>query len=108
MSLPKIKNYINGEWVDSGSQTVGDVWNPATGEEIATVGYGTSENVDQAVKAAQAAAAQAQLALAELPITEKIERWSGQLTVPYSFYEQCKRLIENHHGQIDAEDKGSA
>ena len=55
MSLPKIKNYINGEWVDSGSQTIGDVWNPATGEKIATVGYGTRENVDQAVNAAQAA-----------------------------------------------------
>ncbi len=46
----------------------------------------------------------AQLALAELPITEKVERQSVQVTVPYSFYEQCKRLVETHHGQVEAEE----
>ena len=55
MSLPKIKNYINGEWVDSKSEISGDVWNPATGEKIATVGYGNRQDVDQAVKAAKEA-----------------------------------------------------
>lgn len=46
----------------------------------------------------------AQLALAELAVAEKVERRSAQLTIPYSFYEPCKRLIENHRGQIDSED----
>jgi uncharacterized YigZ family protein len=46
----------------------------------------------------------AQLALAELPLTEKAERRPAQLTIPYSFYEPCKRLIEQHRGQIDSED----
>ncbi|MBN1994260.1 MAG: YigZ family protein [Anaerolineae bacterium] len=45
-----------------------------------------------------------QLALAELPITEKVERLSVQVTLPYNFYEQGKRLIETHHGQIEAEE----
>jgi malonate-semialdehyde dehydrogenase (acetylating)/methylmalonate-semialdehyde dehydrogenase len=53
MSLPLIKNYINGEWVESNSSTFGDVWNPARGEKIATVAYSTKEDVDQAVKAAK-------------------------------------------------------
>jgi uncharacterized YigZ family protein len=44
-----------------------------------------------------------QLALAELPITEKVERQTVQVTLPYSFYEQGKRLIEAHQGQIEAE-----
>ena len=52
MSLPLMKNYINGEWVESNSTTMGDVWNPAQGEKIAQVAYGTSEDVDKAVKAA--------------------------------------------------------
>mgnify|MGYP000446988744 CR=1 FL=1 len=52
MSLPLMKNYINGEWVESNSKTIGDVWNPALGEKIAQVAYGTSEDVDKAVKAA--------------------------------------------------------
>jgi len=55
MSLPSMKNYINGEWVQSNSTTIGDVWNPAKGEKIATLAYGTAEDVDRAVKAARAA-----------------------------------------------------
>jgi malonate-semialdehyde dehydrogenase (acetylating)/methylmalonate-semialdehyde dehydrogenase len=55
MSLPLMKNYINGEWVESTSQTMGDVWNPAEGEKIATVAYGNSEDVNRAVKAAKEA-----------------------------------------------------
>lgn len=55
MSLPKMQNYIDGEWVDSDSTVEGDVWNPATGEKIATVPYGTAADVDKAVQAAKAA-----------------------------------------------------
>lgn len=55
MPLPLMKNYINGEWVESNSTTLGDVWNPAKGEKIAQVAYGTKEDVDKAVRAAQQA-----------------------------------------------------
>jgi len=55
MSLPVMKNYINDEWVDSNTTTFGDVWNPAKGEKIAQVPYGTKEDVDDAVKAAKEA-----------------------------------------------------
>ena len=54
-ALPLMKNYINGEWVESDSTTIGDVWNPALGEKIAQVAYGTANDVDKAVKAARAA-----------------------------------------------------
>ena len=53
MSLPLMKNYINGEWVESNSTTFGDVWNPAKGEKIAQVAYGTAEDVNKAVQAAK-------------------------------------------------------
>lgn len=46
----------------------------------------------------------AQLALADLPVAEKVERRSVQVAIPYSFYEQCRRLVEAHHGQVEAED----
>lgn len=55
MALPRMKNYINGEWVESKSSEIGDVWNPAVGEKIAQVAYGTEEDVDQAVQAAKEA-----------------------------------------------------
>lgn len=45
----------------------------------------------------------AQLALAELPLTEKVERRTLELTVPYSFYEQCLRLVAEHEGQVESE-----
>lgn len=48
----------------------------------------------------------AQEALAALPRTERIERCSGQLTVPYALYERVKMLVEAHSGAIDKEDFG--
>jgi uncharacterized YigZ family protein len=49
-----------------------------------------------------------QLALAELPLTEKVARQSVQVTLPYSFYEQGQRLIKSHHGQVEAEEFAAA
>jgi len=54
-SVPLMRNYINGEWVESDTTTFGDVWNPAEGQKIAQVPYGTANDVDKAVKAAQEA-----------------------------------------------------
>ncbi len=55
MAIPMMKNYMNGEWVQSESTTVGDIYCPANGELIARVPYGTKEDVDKAVNAAKAA-----------------------------------------------------
>lgn len=53
MSVPMLKNYVNGEWVQSDSTEIGDITCPSTGEIIARVPYGTKEDVDRAVKAAK-------------------------------------------------------
>ncbi|MCG8636010.1 MAG: CoA-acylating methylmalonate-semialdehyde dehydrogenase [Desulfobacterales bacterium] len=58
MSLPIIKNYINGEWVTSESGDFGDIWNPASGQKIAQVPYGNKTDVDLAVSAAKEAFAE--------------------------------------------------
>ncbi|MGD9320733.1 MAG: aldehyde dehydrogenase family protein, partial [Desulfobacteraceae bacterium] len=55
MTLPVMKNYINGEWMNSESSTMGDVWCPATGEKIAEVPYSTAAELNRAVEAAKAA-----------------------------------------------------
>ncbi len=55
MSVKKIQNYINGDWVDSASTTIEDVTCSATGEVIAKVTYSTAEDVDKAVQAAKGA-----------------------------------------------------
>ena len=55
MALKIMQNFINGEWVESKSTSFGNVYNPATGEKIAKVPYGTKEVVDMAVNAAKEA-----------------------------------------------------
>jgi malonate-semialdehyde dehydrogenase (acetylating)/methylmalonate-semialdehyde dehydrogenase len=49
-----VKNYINGEWVDSKGEMV-DVVNPATGKTIAKVPISTAAEFNAAVAAAKAA-----------------------------------------------------
>lgn len=48
----KIRNYVNGSWVDSPSGQEEEVFNPATGEVIAYVPISSREEVDAAVRAA--------------------------------------------------------
>ncbi|MFD0943169.1 CoA-acylating methylmalonate-semialdehyde dehydrogenase [Savagea faecisuis] len=50
-----VKNYINGEWVESKSTNIEPVYNPATGEVIANVPLSTAEELNHAVKVADAA-----------------------------------------------------
>jgi len=52
--VPMIKNYIDGEWVESKGEII-DVVNPAKNETIAKVGISTKEEIDAAVEAAQEA-----------------------------------------------------
>lgn len=55
MSIPVMKNYINGEWVESQATQFGEVYNPATGELLARVPFSPAEEVEQAAQAATAA-----------------------------------------------------
>ncbi|WP_339238410.1 CoA-acylating methylmalonate-semialdehyde dehydrogenase [Oceanobacillus sp. FSL W7-1281] len=51
----KLKNFINGEWVESKTDKYEDVYNPATKEVLAQVPISTPEDFEDAVQAAQAA-----------------------------------------------------
>ena len=50
-----LKFYINGEWVDSESNELIDVINPANEEVIGQVTAGTKEDINAAVNAASKA-----------------------------------------------------
>jgi malonate-semialdehyde dehydrogenase (acetylating)/methylmalonate-semialdehyde dehydrogenase len=52
--VPTIKNYIDGEWVESKGEII-DVVNPVTCEPIAKVGISTKEEIDAAVDSAKEA-----------------------------------------------------
>ena len=51
----KLKLFMSGEWVESESLGSQSVMNPAKDEVIAEVPFATKEEVDEAVKTAQAA-----------------------------------------------------
>jgi malonate-semialdehyde dehydrogenase (acetylating) / methylmalonate-semialdehyde dehydrogenase len=53
--IRKLKNFINGEWVESKSAVYEDVYNPATKEVIVQVPLSTYEDVNDAIEAARAA-----------------------------------------------------
>lgn len=48
----KLKNYINGEWVESKTTKYEDVYNPATKEVLAQVPLSTKEDIDYAIEVA--------------------------------------------------------
>ena len=53
VTVNQTKNYVGGEWVDSVEGGTMDVLNPATGEVIAEVPSGTSDDVDRVVESAR-------------------------------------------------------
>ena len=50
--MEKLKNYINGQWVDSNSDQFSNVVNPATQEVLALVPFGTGKDVADAAASA--------------------------------------------------------
>ncbi|MDQ3086719.1 MAG: aldehyde dehydrogenase family protein, partial [Actinomycetota bacterium] len=55
VSVTQLKQFIGGEWVESSSGETMEVLNPATGEVIAEVPAGTTEDVEKAVETAKKA-----------------------------------------------------
>lgn len=51
----KIKNYVDGVWIDSSSEEILDIVNPATGHSIGQVPLSTNEEVEDAIQAAKRA-----------------------------------------------------
>lgn len=98
----KLKNYINGEWVESRADKYEDVINPATGELLCQVPISTRAELDQAATSAEQA----------------FEKWS-QVAVPrrarvlFSFQqlliqhkEELARLITLENGKNLSEARG--
>lgn len=51
----KLKNFVNGTWVESRTEKYDEVPNPATGETLAYIPISTREDLDEAVAVAQEA-----------------------------------------------------
>ncbi|AXY25025.1 methylmalonate-semialdehyde dehydrogenase (CoA acylating) [Suicoccus acidiformans] len=80
-----LKNYINGEWVDSEAKEFVDVYNPATGELIAKVPLSTREEFDHAAEIAQ----------------EAFESWS-RVSIPRraKYFFRLQNILEDNREEL--------
>jgi malonate-semialdehyde dehydrogenase (acetylating) / methylmalonate-semialdehyde dehydrogenase len=79
--------YVNGAWEKPADRTNQEVFNPATGEVLATVGFATADDVDRTVRSAHAA----YLKWREVPVVDRVQ-------VLYRF----KTLLEEHAKELAA------
>ncbi len=101
MSYKSVKNFINGEFVESNSSTI-EVTNPATGKSIAKVPICTSAEVDVAVKAAQ----EAFPAWSETPPAQRIQYLFKMKELMQKNFEEIAKLVTVEHGKALFEARG--
>ncbi len=82
-----LKNYINGQWVESSCRETIDVVNPATAEVLAKVPFGdaTANDLNAAVEIAHAA----YLGWKDVPVLRRIQPLF-----------KLKQLLEDHKDEI--------
>ncbi|MEW6142199.1 MAG: CoA-acylating methylmalonate-semialdehyde dehydrogenase [Chloroflexota bacterium] len=98
---PLVRNYINGEWIESKGE-IRDVVNPATGEAIAQVPISTKEEVDAAVAAAQEAFPTWRTTT-PLARSRCLFRLKGLLE---EHFEELSRIQTQEHGKTIDESRG--
>jgi malonate-semialdehyde dehydrogenase (acetylating)/methylmalonate-semialdehyde dehydrogenase len=97
-----LKNYINGEWVESKSTKIKDIVNPATGEVIAQVPMSTPEEVKAAIKAASDAFWEWR----ETPPSTRVQRLFRLKALLEERYEDLARIIVQENGKSIDEARG--
>lgn len=100
IKVEKLKNYINGEWIEVEEST--DVINPATGEKLVEVPLSTEKDVDIAVQAAKEA--QKEWALVPAPKRAEILYEVGRILKERK--EEIARLLTLENGKVIEEARG--
>src|SRR5229473_3895431 len=81
IAVRRLKFFSRGQWDDAPDCTFHPIMNPATGQAIAEVPYGTAEDVDRMARAAH----EAFLKWREVPVVDRVQ----------IFY-RYKDLLEKH------------
>jgi len=97
-----VPNYVGGQWVESSSREQLEVMNPALDEPIARVPLCGEEEVDQAVRAAQAAYPEWR----ETPPIERARYMFRLKKIMESNYERIARVITQENGKVIDEARG--
>ena len=97
-----IKNYIDGEWVASGSSTLLLVHNPATCELLANCPDSTVQDVDRAVKAARAGFEEWR----STPVLERAQFMHHFKVMVEDNFEEISQIVVKENGKTTDEARG--
>src|SRR6058998_40193 len=98
-----VENYVGGRWVASDATRFGEVRNPATGEQIARVPFGTAADVDRAVQAAQ----QAFPAWRQTPPVHRVKPLFKLKNLLEEHLDDVARVVTREHGKTLDESRSS-
>lgn len=101
MKYPEIKNYINGEFVNATTTRTMEVISPLDGTLLSTVPMSSSSDLDNAVKAAQAAFP----AWSKTPIKERVQIFFRYKTLLEKHLKELSDLCTEENGKIYSESK---
>jgi len=97
----EVRNFIGGEWVNGNGRETEPVYDPATGEVIAETPLSTKEDVDRAVKAAEAAFP----GWSSTPVVERTRLFFRFKMLLEEHFEELRDLVTLENGK-DAKDAG--
>ncbi len=97
-----VKNYIDGQWVESNASETVDIINPANKQVIGKTPLGTSHDVDLAV----ASAKKAFVTWRQTPVIDRVQVLFRLKTLLEDHAEELARLITLENGKIIAESRG--
>ena len=98
-----IKNYINGQWLDSNAKNSVEILNPATGKVLDTCPLGTNEDVNRAVAAALAAFP----AWRQTPAVDRVQPLFKFKSLMEENLEDIARCVTMENGKTLAEARAS-
>ena len=100
--MNRIKNYVNGAWVESSTERFLDIENPGTGELLAQVPMTTREEVNSAVTSAKSAFEKWK----EVPPTERVRYIFKLKNLLEENLEEIAILTTKEHGKTLNEARG--
>ena len=99
MKYPAIQNYINGKFVNASTSKTINVISPLDGNLLSTVPMSSSKDLDDAVKAAQAAFP----AWSKTPIKERVQVFFKYKTLLEKHLKELAELCSEENGKTYGE-----
>ena len=97
-----MQNYVNGTWRPPDSDDEHSVVNPATGEQLATIAFSTTDEVEEAVAAGTAAFEE----WGRLPVEERVQPLFQLKTLLEDHQNDPAEQLTTEHGKTLAEARG--